>query len=230
MAQPWCAAVGVLAVTQTFWLEPTDEVAAGLRRYASRDQTGWTCAAGYHDALTYIGRGPARYVERDGHRTLESPDDGSYPDDARWPTHCRHGCGYEFTNDDHWQPWSLLIYRRTDTGEDRVLHQSASAESVGAPAAEPGASWDAWWMPFSRGDDGIYLMVRLPDGHDWAVDSQASNCTRPGEPHKCWIRHGDPKACKVTVDKNGETCSAGAGSIGTPNWHGFLRDGRLVVA
>lgn len=83
-------------------------------------------------------------------------------------------------------------------------------------------------MPFRRGEDGIYLMVRLPDGHDWAVDSEASNCTKPGEPHHCWIRHGDPRECRVTVDKNGDTCAAGAGSIASPNWHGFLQNGVLV--
>jgi hypothetical protein len=212
----------------TFWLEPTDEVAVGLRRYASRDRSdGFDCAHGYHSALRYTGRAPAQYEEHldRRQRTRSAPDVPH--DDPAWPTHCEH-CSYEFVDDDHWQPWDELIYRRTDTGEDRVLHQGAPALELGIPAAEPGACWDAWWMPFSRGVDGIYLMVRLPDGHDWSVDSQAANCTRPGEPHKCWCRHGDPRECRVTVDKNGDTCNAGAGSIASPNWHGFLRNGQLV--
>jgi len=31
-----------------------------------------------------------------------------------------------------------------------------------------------------------------------------------------------------TVDKNGDACAAGAGSILTPTWHGFLQNGELV--
>lgn len=31
------------------------------------------------------------------------------------------------------------------------------------------------------------------------------------------------------VAKNGLTCAAGAGSIATPNWHGYLRHGELVA-
>ena len=109
-----------------------------------------------------------------------------------------------------------------------MLHQGAPAPE--APSAEPGACWDAWWMPDNwKGADGIALMVRLPDGHDWHVDSRSSNCTRPDDNvHKCWVRHGDPRECHVTVDKNGDTCAAGAGSIQSPTWHGFLRDGHLV--
>lgn len=214
-------------MTQTFWLEPTEEVAVGMRRYArtSEPGNGWSCEAGYHSALTYIGRAPAQ-VDDDATVRLEGRSEVPH-DDPRWPTHCQHGCGYEFTEDDHWQPWQLRIFRRTDTGELRVLHGSAGAPF--APSAEPGACWDAAWIPYDRGEDGIYLMVRLPDGHDWAVDSQASNCTRPGEPHRCWVRHGDPRECRVTVDKNGDTCAAGAGSIATPGWHGFLRNGLLVA-
>lgn len=206
--------------TRTFWLERTDQVAVGLRRY-SRGDGGLTCEGGYHSALVYTGLEPADFGP-EGYLAVRP----MVENDPRWPVGCER-CGYEFTEDDEWQMWQELVYRRTDTDELRVLHQGAPAPE--APAAEPGACWDAWWMPFGRGVDGIYLMVRCPDGHDWAVDSQASNCTRPGEPHKCWIRHGDPRECRVTVDKNGDTCSAGAGSIGTPNWHGFLRDGELVA-
>lgn len=209
-------------MTQTFWLERTDQVAVGLRRYAASDGGGFTCADGYHSNLVYTGLEPAEYGP-EGRLAVRSAVDHA---DPRWPGECEHGCGYRFSDADHWQDWQEQVYRRTDTGELRVLHQGAPAPE--APAAEPGACWDAWWMPFSRGEDGIYLMVRCPDGHDWSVDSQASNCTRPGEPHRCWVRHGDPRECHVTVDKNGDTCSAGAGSIQTPNWHGFLRDGQLV--
>ena len=212
---------------KTFWLERTDQVAVGLRRY-SRGEGGSTCADGYHHALVYTGLEPAEYRESNGYRTLAIRPDVAH-DDPRWPHTCAQLCGYEFTDDDQWQEWQEQVYRRTDTGELRVLHQSAPAPE--APAAEPGATWDAWWMPENwKGADGIALMVRCPDGHDWHVDSRASNCGLPDDNvHKCWVRHGDPRECRVTVDKNGVTCSAGAGSIQTPNWHGFLRDGQLVA-
>lgn len=75
---------------------------------------------------------------------------------------------------------------------------------------------------------GKHLIVVTPDNHHWNVDSRARNCTMPEDRvHRCWIAHGDPP--NVTVDKAGLTCNAGAGSIQTASWHGFLRNGRLVV-
>jgi hypothetical protein len=75
-----------------------------------------------------------------------------------------------------------------------------------------------------HGPDGKFLIAVCPGGHHWHIDGKASNCTKPSdEVHKCWIRHGEPP--NLTVDKNGDTCAAGAGSIQTPNWHGFLRNG-----
>lgn len=212
---------------QTFWLEPTEFVAVGLRRY-SQGEGGFDCEHGHHNALIYTGVEPATYREENGRKYLEPRPSTSY-DAPRWPQVCSKGCGYAFAPDDHWQDWQEQIYERTDTGAKRVLHTGAPAQELGIPAAEPGACWDAWWMPSARRVDGMYLMVRLPDNHDWAVDSQASNCTRPGEDHQCWVRSGDPRECKVTVGKDGNTCSAGAGSIGSPNWHGFLRNGQLVT-
>lgn len=204
--------------TQTFWLERTDQVAVGLRRYARG--SGLTCEEGYHSALVYTGMEPAEY----------GPDGYLAPrpmaEDSRWPTRCER-CDGELPEDSVRQMWQEQVYRRTDNGELRVLHPSAPAPE--APSAEPGACWDGWWLPDCyRGPDGIALVVRCPDGHDWLVDGRASNCTRrDDDTHACWVRHGDPRECTLTVDKNGDTCSAGAGSIATPNWHGFLRNGRL---
>lgn len=207
---------------QTFWLERTDQVAVGLRRYSHAGGGDLTCAGGYHSALVYTGFEPADYGP-EGYLEVRP----MVETDPRWPTTCER-CDYEFAEDDHWQMWQEQVYRRTDTGGLRVLHSGAPAPE--APAAEPGASWDAWWLPEPyRGPDGIALMVRCPDGHDWLVDSRASNCTLPDDDvHQCWVRHGDPRECRITVDKSGVTCSAGAGSIQTPNWHGFLHAGQLV--
>lgn len=74
---------------------------------------------------------------------------------------------------------------------------------------------------------GIHLHTVLPTGEPWDVDSRASNCTMKDDgEHRCWVRHGDPsKGELVHVDKNGLTCAAGAGSIATSQWHGFLHHG-----
>lgn len=216
-----------MSAVQTFWLELTDQIAVGLRRYTNGDG-GFDCAHGHHRALIYTGTEPAVFEQRGERKVRTNGLEEIDHSDPRWPTTCEH-CDYQFTDGDRWQKWTELLYRRTDTGDLRVLHQGAPAP--GAPSAEPGACWDAWWMPSAiRNADGMYLMVRCPDGHDWSVDSRASNCTMPNDnEHRCWIRHGDPRECRVTVDKNGDTCAAGAGSIATPNWHGFLRDGVLVA-
>lgn len=206
--------------TPTFWLEPTGEVARGLRRYSRHSETarGFDCAGGYHQALTYLDRHPAGECPPVPHT------------DPRWPSSCAD-CGQPFSDGDEWQDWTVQIYRRPADGAEFVLHASAGAGTLGAPSAPPGAMWDAHWYP-TRGKnspDGIMLMVRLPNGHDWMVDAQAANCTRPGQPHACWVRHGDPKLANVTVDKNGDTCAAGAGSILAGDYHGFLTAGVLTA-
>jgi hypothetical protein len=208
-------------VTQTFWIEPTDDTAVGLRTYTGADRSGWTCEDGWHDSsVTYTGRAPA-IVDEQGIEHQQPPPEG----EQDWPTTCAR-CGIDIPDPIH-QHWSQRIWRRTDTGEERFNHSNPDVATADIPIAEPGACWNAHWMPSAV--DGVYLMVRCPDGHDWAVDSRASNCGLPDDDeHRCWVRHGDPRECRVTVDKNGLTCPSGAGSIQTPNWHGFLRDGLLV--
>ena len=84
--------------------------------------------------------------------------------------------------------------------------------------------------------DGRHLHVICPSGDsssyaDWNVDSRASNCDQKDDrTHRCWIRHGDPAQGALTVDKNGATCKAGAGSIQIGNYHGFVRGFALVDA
>jgi hypothetical protein len=75
--------------------------------------------------------------------------------------------------------------------------------------------------------DGQHLFAIVPGGDIWDIHSRASNCTMPQDnKHRCWVLHGTPP--NVTVDKNGLTCAAGAGSIQTRNWHGFLQNGRFT--
>lgn len=197
-----------------FWLEPTDREKRYLRRYKNLP-----CPlSSYHDAMVFLEE--SHEVMRADGRCWE--DDGKTEKDFAghplWPTHCQ--CGYEFQPKDEWQLFYSHIYRRADTGEEMTIRD-----------APEGAMWDATWfhdIPGWCGDDGRSIMCRVPKKHDWHIDGGCSNCTRPNEPHKCWVRHGQPP--NLTVDKNGNTCAAGAGSILTADWHGFLRNGELVTA
>lgn len=115
---------------------------------------------------------------------------------------------------------------RPDTGEKFLSQEKLPA----------GAMWFAPWYkdlgPRYNAPDGTCLVVNTPAGA-WTIDSKSSNCGRPDDDvHKCWVRHG--VAPEITVDKNGNTCSAGAGSImqsiaggHKANYHGFLRNGYL---
>ena len=98
----------------------------------------------------------------------------------------------------------------------------------------PGDCWFVPWehegkhfCPFWKNCNSPHLVIVLPDGSCWDIDSRAWNCTmKDDKTHRCWVRHGDIP--NVTVDKNGHTCQAGAGSIQMHDWHGFLRNGVLV--
>lgn len=122
---------------------------------------------------------------------------------------------------------SGVIWRREDTGEVRRFVHTFG----------PGAMYFATW--YRHGDNsGLYgwdwdnllsppLLVVTPSGREWNIDSRASNCTMTNDrQHRCWVRHGDPP--NVTVDKNGVTCGAGAGSIVSGDYHGFLRNGEFT--
>lgn len=89
-----------------------------------------------------------------------------------------------------------------------------------------GAMWDAPWKR-RKGPDGRAIYVMIPGNYPWFIDGRCSNCNMMNDTvHYCWVRHGEPP--DLTVDKNGDTCKAGAGSIDVPGWHGFLRNGFLV--
>lgn len=205
-----------------FFLEPTDTVRRFLRRWHSSSDTEDSCSVqgqSYHNRSIFLEDAEVELIYEEGDRgpTIPLAPEISKNHDL-WPTHCE--CGYEFKDGDYWQVKQDMIYRRSD-----------NRELVTLDSAPPGAMWDAHWMRRSmRGPDGLCLMVKCPGGQDWMVDGRASNCTMPDDnEHRCWPRRGTPP--EVTVDKSfGPTCSAGAGSIGTRNWHGFLRNGHLVVA
>lgn len=130
----------------------------------------------------------------------------------------------DIDNRREWPPNNYIIrWRRVDTGEEKeTVHQFGI-----------GAMWQAIWYPKNMTWDNEtdpHLIVCCPNGddgvRDWDIDSRAKNCGLPSERlHRCWVRHG--VAPLLTVDKNGVTCDAGAGSIALPKWHGFLTNGVL---
>ncbi len=189
-----------------------------LRRY-SRNNTPDCCSAypgkySYHTVGTPICEEP---IERNAQGAITNGLKPLPPkDDPHWPKQCT--CGYVFQDDDHWQRFDEQLFRRVDTGEEMTIAE--------APA---GAMWEAPWLDQFHVPQGEHnLMVKTPGG-DWDIDSIASNCTMPEdvrqEKHHCWIRHG--VAPDITVDKQGTTCGAGAGSIQAGSYHGFLRNGWL---
>lgn len=85
---------------------------------------------------------------------------------------------------------------------------------------------DACPNSYGKGGRGLHNAKLALNGHHWDIDSRASNCTKPSDTtHRCWVRTGTPP--NVTAGKSGNTCSAGAGSILVPGWHGFLTNGEL---
>ena len=207
-----------------FFLEPTGRLRLTLRRYLGRgdhadvpecpDNPG---QYSYHNAQS----DPVGEADYDPTGLIHSDRFQSWPrDDPSWPVAC--SCGYAFDARANFRVFCEAIYRRSDTGEETTLRD--------APA---GAMWYADWMldhgaTWNRGPDGHCLVVKTPGG-EWMVDGRASNCGRPDDnTHHCWVRHGT--APQITVDKNGDTCSAGAGSIQAGSYHGFLRNGYLVEA
>lgn len=145
--------------------------------------------------------------------------------DPRWPAKCECGATFENSNviERGGQMFVHRLQKRSDTGDLVTVHD--------APA---GAMWRAWWMQH----EGRYwdwdnqneppLMCKTPGG-EWNIDGRATNYTLKNDRlHRCWVRHGVPP--QITVDKNGLTCGAGAGSILSGKYHGFLRNGELVAA
>lgn len=246
---------------KVFWVEPIEFVQLFLRRYRHSDVNDITTKCpgehGYHNGHYDMGKFPILYTkdkEVNGRKYLASRDLEVTKDDHRWPTKCDN-CDYVFKDDEQKQVFQEHIYKRADNGQEVTLRDKI-----------PGMMWDAWWYGKERGADGISLVVKLPNLHDWAVDTTASNCDSPckncGKPynahiddkgwtsgrcsptaqyddgtptyqdsrpeHKCWVRHGDPKTGSVHVDKDGVTCGAGAGSILSGSYHGFLHGGYLT--
>jgi hypothetical protein len=200
---------------QCFVTERTGSSRYWLRRYSH----GRGCnGAGYHNA-----RGPmvAETADDPNKKWLCTNPPEIPNEDPRWPKKC-DGCDYQFTDADPHQVFGDPIYKRADTGELFIWRDAP-------PGALRRADWyeedDSSVRPGWTGPDGQSWECMLPGGVVWFIDGGCNNCTRPGEPHHCWVREG--KAPAFTIGKSGNTCSAGAGSIAVPGYHGFLRNGHL---
>lgn len=208
-----------------FYLEPLRRSRLSLRRFTFGSDKSCPSSQGGHDART-------NFVEVDewlkpndetGRKVYEhgGPQNREdVPAGAPWPTQCT-GCTYIFTEEDEWQIFPETLYRRADTGETMTWNESG-----------PGAMRHCEWyegLAWASGPDGLALSVKCPNGREWHIDGPCSNCTmKDDRVHKCWCRHGTPP--NITVDKNCNTCAAGAGSIQAGDYHGFLRNGEFTSA
>lgn len=201
---------------KTFWVEPSGRVQIRLRIYQMGSVT--PCTSAIHDAKNVTDIEIDARLGDEG-RTLALIPPEEFEGNPLWPTECKH-CGHPYD-----ESWIRHV-------EQEPWYVDGDGNRWPADELPPGAMYDAFWMSdWWRGPDGIALQVMLPNGHAWAVDAEANNCTRRGDrAHQCWVRHGDPKTEPVTVGKDGETCDAGAGSILSGDFHGFLRNGYLIEA
>ncbi len=194
-----------------FFIHPTNQSRVSLRRYARSPEP---CPGkGYHNAHAFLGVIDDTEIEKG---EIENAHPHDHP---LWPVKCDH-CEHMFDTEDQFQIFTEHLYRREGSDEDLSLRKLPI-----------GACYNASWMadyPAYRGPDGRSLTVETPGG-TWHIDSRASNCTLPNDnEHKCWVRHGRPEDGTLHVDKNGLTCSAGAGSIMCGSYHGFLHHGQLT--
>lgn len=199
--------------TPCFWIEPSGLQLTYLRRYVYRESRECCGPDGYHHAMVFLDR-------REEVRGIDGVVEAQHHDldDPRWPTQCE-ACDYRFTDEDPKQLFGRSLYR-SDDGVVETLE-----------VWQPGAMYDAEWLPW-KGYDGRSLEVKLPNGRWWNIDGWATNCTKPEDrDHRCWVRHGEVPL--LTVDKDGLTCAAGAGSIasgeGENHYHGFLQNGVLTA-
>lgn len=173
---------------------------------------GETCPNGCHNAKIFLCESDTLGDFSIGGEPVDYPDE-------RYPTHCEH-CGTAFGSNAIKQ-----VFRKRRYNTESGLPEPGDMFYIEyKEVLEPKRCmyWDNC--------EGRHLMVVLPNGHEWDTNGRASNCGRPDDrTHRCWVRHGDPeKGESVHIDKNGDTCQAGAGSISAAGWHGFLHNGELV--
>lgn len=163
----------------------------------------------YHNAHTFIKDelGHNLSYDKGGHIGGEQKD----YEEGQWPIKCDQ-CDAVPPPEAQRQVFNARLYN-TDSGKP-----------------EPGDLWYIdWGNHYWDNDTDPHLMAKVPTGEEWDIDSRASNCGSPDDrTHRCWTKSGNPEDGTITVGKGGHTCSAGAGSIQTKNWHGYLRNGEWI--
>jgi hypothetical protein len=225
-----------------FFTKPSGLERVSLRRYVSGrdDKCSHPDNWGYHNAEFSLGELPARWGKLcdsgRGHKGGRW-DASEFADHPGWPTRC--ACGYEFTDRDPRQVSTDNVMVREDGLPGKFSKRNAVV----------GMMWDCYWWGdryesvdggpgwINIGPDGLALVVAVPvlgtDGkwraRDFMPESRAKNCTRKDDgEHHCWVRHGDARRNQCHLDKNGNTCRGGAGSIVSNGWHGFIHHGFIT--
>lgn len=170
------------------------------------------------ESSLHVGR--LRYAE--GYEGTEIP--------AGWqdvhPEACER-CGAPFDPEvaaDHRHSGSLQWVWNTPSG--KLEPGCAYLNQRGDEHADDGHCYLGW-----TNCDGRHHHVVLPNGHPWCIESRASNCGLPDDrEHRCWVFAGDDADVSTWhVSKDGKTCAAGAGSIASSDYHGFLHHGELTA-
>src|SRR5580698_5580790 len=180
--------------------EPTGRHLRTLRRYSASGSLHDCPTGSYHNASADIG-------EIGDGEAAEAAGDNWPHDDARWPKACEHGCGYEFTDGDHWQRNDRRVYRLPD-GTEFALWGSFGT------VAPPGTMIRATWYDEYAQRPGESWLISLPDGGEWITTQQATG-------GGYWEVSGTPPAITVSpsIWHNSPT-----------GWHGWIRGGELVDA
>lgn len=120
--------------------------------------------------------------------------------------------------DAYWSPWL-----HSGTAPDGEAEEDLRG---GVPTQPASARCPSGWSNCADARGHLHLV--LPDGKHFDTASRAANCSRPKDRrHRCWTVSGTPEGGDLTLGKGGDTCKAGAGSVDTGTWHGFVRDGTM---
>lgn len=182
---------------------------------------------GFHNAQVLLGTSPRK----------ADWENWGKPSDYKlemWPKMCDH-CPALVPPD-----WKKAGFDSglCDTRGDVVNYQVFKTRNYSSPSGNPevGDLYYITWYPcwekkenclYWDNCDGKHLYAMCPGGGIWDIMGRCNNCTLPQDrTHRCWVVQGVPP--NITVGKGGPTCSAGAGSIQTHNWHGFLQNGRFT--
>jgi hypothetical protein len=168
-----------------------------LRRYR-RGAANDCPSGGYHNAIVQVGEVTDR---------ADAVGDNWPHDDPRWPKAC--GCGYQFTDDDHWSRNDCRIVRLPDGTE---ITWWGSFGSVAPPGTMIRASW---YDEFSQHPDGVESwLISLPDGGEWITSQRATG-------GGYWTVTGTVPLI---------TASPSVWHNSPKGWHGWVRNGELVDA